>query len=192
MGCPGPRSARATCSLALMTLRSVCGTSRVPPPATGCAGGRRGGGRWRSRGAGTAAARPLSPAPACPRSHPHPCTPTHPIPCPLQQLAALHIFQGHLGVVEDVAWHPRHADLFGSVGDDRKLVLWDLRKPSGAAQDKEVEAHTGGWGRWGGWWGRRAAKQGGRGGRRQPVCFATRPHPCPAHPPPRPPAPQLR
>ena len=45
------------------------------------------------------------------------------IPSPLpQQLAALHIFQGHLGVVEDVAWHPRHADLFGSVGDDKKLV----------------------------------------------------------------------
>lgn len=121
-----------------------------------------------------------------------------------QQLAALHIFQGHLGVVEDVAWHPRHADLFGSVGDDKKLVrgpaggglvcglmvvssryalalqeggclvvcaratphlqplhgvdavpavpppphhcvqiLWDLRKPAGSAQDKEVEAHTG-------------------------------------------------
>ena len=25
-------------------------------------------------------------------------------------------------------------------------VIWDLRKPSNAAQDKEVEAHTGGWG----------------------------------------------
>ncbi|KAL4437477.1 hypothetical protein ABPG77_003458 [Micractinium sp. CCAP 211/92] len=59
-----------------------------------------------------------------------------------QTLSALHIFQGHLGVVEDVAWHPRHADLFGSVGDDKKLVVWDLRKPAAAAQDKEVEAHS--------------------------------------------------
>ncbi|KAI3438030.1 hypothetical protein D9Q98_000473 [Chlorella vulgaris] len=59
-----------------------------------------------------------------------------------RQLAALHIFQGHLGVVEDVAWHPRHGDLFGSVGDDKKLIIWDLRKPQPAAQDKEVEAHT--------------------------------------------------
>ncbi|PSC71192.1 WD-40 repeat-containing MSI1 [Micractinium conductrix] len=59
-----------------------------------------------------------------------------------KSLPALHIFQGHLGVVEDVAWHPCHHDLFGSVGDDRKLVIWDLRKPSNAAQDKEVEAHT--------------------------------------------------
>jgi WD40 repeat protein len=63
----------------------------------------------------------------------------------VQQLAALHIFQGHLGVVEDVAWHPRHGDLFGSVGDDKKLIIWDLRKPQPAAQDKEVEAHTGAW-----------------------------------------------
>eukprot|EP00887_Chlorella_sp_A99_P007667 scaffold20.g7667.t1 len=56
-------------------------------------------------------------------------------------LQALHIYQGHGGVVEDVAWHPRHGDLFGSVGDDRKLILWDLRKPAAAAVDKEVEAH---------------------------------------------------
>lgn len=47
--------------------------------------------------------------------------PTFHARCPLaalppQTLSALHIFQGHLGVVEDVAWHPRHADLFGSVG----------------------------------------------------------------------------
>ena len=76
-----------------------------------------------------------------PSSHPLPArpTPTH-VP---QQLGALHIYQGHLGVVEDVAWHPRHHDLFGSVGDDRKLIIWDLRKPATAAQDKEVEAHTG-------------------------------------------------
>ena len=81
---------------------------------------------------------PPAPLPAC-------------LPCPpLQQLGALHIFQGHLGVVEDVAWHPRHADLFGSVGDDKKLIVWDLRKPHNAAQDKVVEAHTGGCG--GGLW----------------------------------------
>lgn len=57
-------------------------------------------------------------------------------------LAALHIYPGHGGVVEDVAWHPRHSSMFGSVGDDKKLILWDMRKPDGAAQDKEVEAHT--------------------------------------------------
>ena len=31
---------------------------------------------------------------------------------------------------------------FGSVGDDKKLILWDVRKPTAAAQDKEVEAHS--------------------------------------------------
>ncbi len=62
--------------------------------------------------------RPCHPASnPCPHRPPH--TPPRLLP---QQLAALHIFQGHLGVVEDVAWHPRHADLFGSVGDDKKLV----------------------------------------------------------------------
>lgn len=57
-------------------------------------------------------------------------------------LPALHIFQGHGGVVEDVAWHPRHASLFGSVGDDKKLIIWDLRKPAEAAQQSETEAHS--------------------------------------------------
>jgi histone-binding protein RBBP4 len=57
-------------------------------------------------------------------------------------LAALYTFQGHGGVVEDVAWHPRHGDLFGSVGDDRKLVVWDIRKPAGEAGGRSVEAHA--------------------------------------------------
>ena len=51
------------------------------------------------------------------------------LPSPPQSLHALHIYQGHGGVVEDVAWHPRHEYLFGSVGDDKKLILWDMRKP---------------------------------------------------------------
>ncbi|KAK2351028.1 WD-40 repeat-containing protein MSI1 [Trifolium repens] len=36
----------------------------------------------------------------------------------------------HEGVVEDVAWHLRHEYLFGSVGDDQYLLVWDLRTPS--------------------------------------------------------------
>jgi hypothetical protein len=39
------------------------------------------------------------------------------------------IYQGHQGVVEDVAWHQHHQDIFGSVGDDKRLILWDMRKP---------------------------------------------------------------
>lgn len=63
-------------------------------------------------------------------------------PAGANTLPALHIYSGHGGVVEDVAWHPRHSHLFGSVGDDKKLILWDLRKPVDAAQDREVEAHS--------------------------------------------------
>jgi hypothetical protein len=31
--------------------------------------------------------------------------------------------------VQDVAWHMHHKDIFGSVGDDRQLILWDTRRP---------------------------------------------------------------
>ena len=37
------------------------------------------------------------------------------------------IFTGHTAVVEDVAWHLLHESLFGSVGDDQKLMIWDTR-----------------------------------------------------------------
>lgn len=36
-------------------------------------------------------------------------------------------YKHHMGVVEDVAWHRRHVHLFGSVGDDKSLVIWDTR-----------------------------------------------------------------
>lgn len=32
-------------------------------------------------------------------------------------------FEAHDSVVEDVAWHAFSKDLFGSVGDDRRLIL---------------------------------------------------------------------
>mmetsp|Transcript_9430 Transcript_9430/g.28365 ORF Transcript_9430/g.28365 Transcript_9430/m.28365 type:complete len:419 (+) Transcript_9430:257-1513(+) len=58
-------------------------------------------------------------------------------------LQAHHIYRSHAGVVEDVAWHNSHEYMFGSVGDDKKLVIWDTRAPS---DDQSVvhaaEAHT--------------------------------------------------
>lgn len=33
-------------------------------------------------------------------------------------------------ILQDVAWHMHHADIFGSVGDDKQLILWDTRKPA--------------------------------------------------------------
>lgn len=56
-------------------------------------------------------------------------------------LPALHIYGGHGSVVEDVAWHPCHSALFGSVGDDKRLIIWDMRNPAEAAHEKDVEAH---------------------------------------------------
>jgi histone-binding protein RBBP4 len=49
------------------------------------------------------------------------------------------IFDEHKGVVEDVCWHKKHPDMFATCGDDRKLMLWDLK------QDKpihNIEAHS--------------------------------------------------
>ncbi|KAK6930479.1 Histone-binding protein RBBP4, N-terminal, partial [Dillenia turbinata] len=47
----------------------------------------------------------------------------------------------HEGVVEDVAWHLRHEYLFGSVGDDQYLLIWDLRTPSANKPIQSVIAH---------------------------------------------------
>lgn len=47
----------------------------------------------------------------------------------------------HEGVVEDVAWHLRHEYLFGSVGDDQYLLVWDLRTPSVTKPVQSVVAH---------------------------------------------------
>ncbi|KAK4258484.1 hypothetical protein QN277_004927 [Acacia crassicarpa] len=57
-------------------------------------------------------------------------------------LDAMHIYEAHETVVEDVSWHMKNENLFGSVGDDCKLILWDLRtnqaQQSVKAHDREV------------------------------------------------------
>ncbi|KAJ8572208.1 hypothetical protein K7X08_008719 [Anisodus acutangulus] len=42
-------------------------------------------------------------------------------------LMAHHTYEEHEDVVEDVSWHPKNENLFGSVGDDCRLIIWDLR-----------------------------------------------------------------
>jgi len=49
-----------------------------------------------------------------------------------RSLDATGVYKGHAGVVEDVAWHAQHPARFGSVGDDRALMLWDARAGGGA------------------------------------------------------------
>ncbi|XP_011046680.1 PREDICTED: WD-40 repeat-containing protein MSI2-like [Populus euphratica] len=42
-------------------------------------------------------------------------------------LGALQVYEAHESVVEDVSWHLKNENLFGSVGDDCRLVIWDMR-----------------------------------------------------------------
>ncbi|CAL5383629.1 unnamed protein product [Camellia sinensis] len=42
---------------------------------------------------------------------------------------------------EDVAWHLRYEYLFGSVGDDQYLHIWDLRTPSAGKPIQSIIAH---------------------------------------------------
>ncbi len=51
-------------------------------------------------------------------------------------------YEDHVGVVEDVAWSKQHAEIFASVGDDKRLLIWDSRKES-KKPTHQVEAHFG-------------------------------------------------
>jgi histone-binding protein RBBP4 len=57
-------------------------------------------------------------------------------------LEAKTIFNGHQAVVEDVAWHVLHDSVFGSVGDDHKLMIWDTRNNSSSKPAHTVDAHA--------------------------------------------------
>ncbi len=70
----------------------------------------------------------------------------------------LAIFSGHQAVVEDVAWHLFHETIFGSVGDDCKLMMyvflfidsnegifsfsWDTRSSNYTKPSHVVDAHN--------------------------------------------------
>lgn len=54
-------------------------------------------------------------------------------------------FQAHESVVEDVSWHLKNENLFGSAGDDCQLMIWDLRTNQTQqrikAHEKEVKQY---------------------------------------------------
>uniref|UniRef100_A0A8C0TZR2 Histone-binding protein RBBP7-like n=1 Tax=Cyanistes caeruleus TaxID=156563 RepID=A0A8C0TZR2_CYACU len=52
------------------------------------------------------------------------------------------VFTGHSAVMEDVAWHLHHESLFGSVADDQKLMIWDMRSNTTSKPSHSVDAHT--------------------------------------------------
>lgn len=66
------------------------------------------------------------------------------IESPLAQSAGKNtktVFTSHASVVEDVAWHVLHSSIFGSVGDDHKLMIWDSNS-SNTKPAHCVDAHT--------------------------------------------------
>uniref|UniRef100_A0A0D6QYT2 Histone-binding protein RBBP4-like N-terminal domain-containing protein n=1 Tax=Araucaria cunninghamii TaxID=56994 RepID=A0A0D6QYT2_ARACU len=65
------------------------------------------------------------------------------VPAKSKILEAQQIFKVHEGVVEDVAWHLRHEYLFGSVGDDRQLLIWDVRTSGANKPAQSVVGHIG-------------------------------------------------
>lgn len=58
-------------------------------------------------------------------------------------LSPLQTYKGHTAGVEDVAWHMQHDSIFASVGDDKQLMIWDIRDES-YKPIHSVEAHTSG------------------------------------------------
>jgi histone-binding protein RBBP4 len=56
-------------------------------------------------------------------------------------VAATAIRRGHTDVVEDVQWHNHNADIFGSVGDDKQLIIWDARQAGDVASSIVPDAH---------------------------------------------------
>eukprot|EP01147_Barroeca_monosierra_P006473 gene6473-9349_t len=50
-------------------------------------------------------------------------------------------YSGHSAIVEDVQWHALHDSLFGSVGDDHLLNIWDTRVNDFQKPRHSINAH---------------------------------------------------
>ena len=59
------------------------------------------------------------------------------------EVKARSVKHGHESVVEDVDFHRHYAHMFGSVGDDAKLLIWDSREQADAATHTVNAAHAG-------------------------------------------------
>lgn len=59
---------------------------------------------------------------------------------PGTQITTPTTFCGHTATVEDVAWHGKDCHMIGSVGDDKRICIWDTRQPDKPIQNV-VDAH---------------------------------------------------
>ncbi|CAH1758079.1 8966_t:CDS:10 [Entrophospora sp. SA101] len=53
----------------------------------------------------------------------------------------IRVYKGHEAYVEDVAWHPINSSIFASVGDDQKLLVWDIRSDKDDKPANSIIAH---------------------------------------------------
>ncbi|KAI8889010.1 WD40 repeat-like protein [Backusella circina FSU 941] len=58
-----------------------------------------------------------------------------------KELEPVRIYSAHTTGVEDVAWHSRFQDIFASVGDDARLMIWDSRSESTDKPIHNIQAH---------------------------------------------------
>jgi len=49
---------------------------------------------------------------------------------------------GHTAGVQDVQWHAHNEQMFGSVGDDKQLLIWDLREAADVTSSAVPDAHS--------------------------------------------------
>ena len=60
-----------------------------------------------------------------------------------QAVSATATRKGHTSVVEDVDFHKHYPHMFGSVGDDGRLLIWDLREGGDRPAQAVMGAHDG-------------------------------------------------
>jgi WD40 repeat protein len=60
-----------------------------------------------------------------------------------KEIQPLRTWSGQKSVVADVAWHNRNANLFGSVGYDGSLMIWDLGVKGDNPAFQVPKAHDG-------------------------------------------------
>lgn len=58
-----------------------------------------------------------------------------------QDVQASQTRKGHTEGVEDVDWHKSYTHMFGSVGDDKQLLFWDVREVTDKPSQQVVKAH---------------------------------------------------